>query len=135
MHLSTRSWSKLPDMKHGRYDFGVYINRNRIYCIGGGGRDSIEYYDIDRNSFYLLRDVLGPCGGVVCGVINDRVYALGGRDLRVYSKEMKLEELKRNVNSMSPNSMSDVVVRGTRMVYVNFKEGLVFGYMLRVKLL
>ncbi len=43
MKIGEWRWSKLPSMKEGRYDFGVYESESRIYLIGGYYNTSIEF--------------------------------------------------------------------------------------------
>ncbi len=71
MKIGEWSWSALPDMKEMRRGFGVYISENRIYLIGGNSKTSVEYYDIQLNSFNLLPNIQVSKGGQICSLIDD----------------------------------------------------------------
>ena len=119
MKIGEWRWSNLPNMKEARFMFGVYVSESRIYLIGGFNNTSIEYYDIDTNSFYLLPNIQVPKPGIVCGVIGDLIYAVGKQHLRVFNKDFQLIQSQDNINNIQPCCYSDVIVRGSTFIYIN----------------
>jgi hypothetical protein len=89
MKIGEDEWNMLPYMNEERRDCGVYISGNRIYLIGGRYNSSVEYYDVQRNKFFLVKNVEVPEGGAVCSLINDKIYVITPCELRVFSKGLK----------------------------------------------
>jgi hypothetical protein len=119
MKIGEWRWSALPNMKEARCDFGVYVSENRIYLIGGVDNRSVEYYDIQLNSFNLLPSIQVPKGGIVCSLIDDKIYALGRNNLRVFTKDFQLLQSQDNIQHPRPYCFSDVIVRGSNFIYFN----------------
>ncbi len=119
MKIGEWRWSALPNMKEARRDFGVYVSENRIYLIGGVDNTTIEYYDVQLNSFNLLPSIQVPKGGIVCSLIDDKIYALGVNNLRVLTKDFQLLQSLTNIQHPRPYCFSDVLVRGSNFIYFN----------------
>ncbi len=119
MKIGEWRWSALPDMKEARVYFGVYVSENRIYLIGGLNNTSVEYYDVQSNSFNLLPGIQVSQGGVVCSLIDDKIYALGVNNLRVFTKDFQLLQSQDNIQDPRPYCYSDVIVRGSNFIYFN----------------
>jgi hypothetical protein len=132
MKLDEAVWKALPDMKQARVSFGVYTEGDRIYAIGGLNANSIEYYDINQNSFNLVTNILLPSFGTVCGVINDKIYVIG-QHLRVFSKDFKLLESQDNIHSRNPNSYSNVVVTKNRLFYIDSANSKLYAFDPKIK--
>jgi hypothetical protein len=128
MKIGEWRWSNLPNMMRERYNFGVYISETRIYLIGGYNNTSIEYYDITANNFYSLPNIQVPEGGIVCGVINDLIYAVSMYHLRVFNKDFQLIQSTDNINNSSPYCFSDVIVRGSIFIYINSLNSKVYSF-------
>lgn len=119
MKLGSPHWTVLPDMKEARYGFGHFISVNKIFILGGIRNTSIEYYDLFKNTFSLVNSIVVPAGGIVCGVIDNKIYAVGRLHVRVFDREFSVIEGKENVNHGFHYCFSNVVVAGNMMVYVN----------------
>lgn len=125
--LNETKWTEIPDMREPRYDFGVYVELDRIYLIGGRENTTIEYYDISLKSFYILPDIIVPLGGVICAVVDDLIYAVGHERWTVYSKEFK--QLKsENADIKHPSCFSDVIVKSSKIVYISSNTASVFSF-------
>ena len=128
MKIGEFTWSTLPNMKEARLDFGVYVRENRIYLLGGYRNTSIEYYDVGVNNFFLVENTQVPSGGIVCGLINDQLYAVGKQHLRVFSRDLQLIQSRDNINNSYHYCFSDVVVRGSNLFYINSDSSKVYSF-------
>lgn len=128
MAIQDSNWESMPDMKEPRYDFGVYIEGDRIYLIGGRENTSIEYYDVSLNRFYLLPQLQVPTGGIVSAVIDQNIYTIGQGHWAVYSKDFELVESEENLNYTSPSCYSDVIVKDSKLVYISSNTSKVLSF-------
>jgi hypothetical protein len=128
MKLGSSNWAELPDMKEARYGFGHYISGNKIFILGGYRNTSIEYYDLFNNTFSLVNSIVVPAGGIVCGVIDEKIYAVGRYHVRVFDRDFSVIQGKDNVNDGFHYCFSNVVVVGRRMIYVNSDIGKVCAF-------
>jgi hypothetical protein len=119
MKIGEWRWNGLPNMKEARRDFGIYISENRIYLIGGYNNTTIEYYDVQRNFFNLSISIQVSRGGIVCSLINDKIYSLGVNNLKVFTKDFKYIQSLTNIKHPMPYCFSDVIVRGYNFIYFN----------------
>jgi hypothetical protein len=128
MRLEETSWTRMPNMKEAREDFGVYINDRKIYIIGGLSNTTVELYDIDRDLFSFVEGVKVPRGGMVCEGIEDRIFAVGFSHVLEYSKEFEEIERKENVKHRFPHCFSEVIVRDGKMIFVNSAKSKVYCF-------
>jgi hypothetical protein len=117
MRLGSK-WHLLPDMKQPRFDFGVFMKEDRIFVVGGYGADSIEYFDISQNSFYLVQGFEMMNQRVICGVIDSVIYMIG-KNLRIVNQEIRNLNFQENISSRNPCCYSNVIVRENKIVFVN----------------
>lgn len=132
MKIGESGWNILPDMKQARVSFGVYIEGDRIYLIGGLNATSIEYYDTHMNCFNLLPNIMLPSYGTVCGVIDNKIYVVG-QHLRVFSKDFQVLESQDHIHNRNPNCYSNVIVRGYKMFYIDSANSKVYSFDARTK--
>lgn len=119
MILSEGSWIEISDMNVARYDFGVYIERDRVYLLGGRDNCSVEYLDIYSSRFYLLQNIEIPSSGLVCGVIGHEIYAVSGERIFEISKDFSEIKYIRKIMEAGPECYSDVMVIGGKILYIN----------------
>lgn len=125
MMLGDKTWYPIPDMKEARGDFGVFVDRNRIYIIGGRMSSSVEYYDIRMNRFSMM-NVEVPVGGIVCGVVDNEIYVIGNDVLQIFSMDFQILESRYNLGNGTPSCCSNVVVRNSKMSWVNMVYGRIY---------
>ncbi len=128
MKIGEWRWRNLLNMKEVRHMFGVSISESRIYLIGGYYNTSIEYYDIYTSNFYLVPNIQVPSGGIVCGVINDLIYAVGKQHLRVFNQDFQLIQSQDNINNIQPWCFADVIVKGATFMYLNNWNSKVYSF-------
>jgi hypothetical protein len=111
-------WEILPDMKQGRAWFGSYYYDSKLYCIGGWGSDSIEYYDFRNNSSQIVPNIKVPGGPNIVEAIEDRIYILS-RDILVLDKS--LQPIKDSDISKYNEiySLGDTVIKDNSILFYN----------------
>jgi hypothetical protein len=125
MILGDKAWYPIPNMKEARGDFGVFVDGNRIYIIGGRMSRSVEYYDIRMNRFSMM-SVEVPIGGIVCGVVDSEIYVIGNDILQIFSMDFQLLESRCNLGNATPCCCSNVVVKNSKISWVNMLYGRIY---------
>lgn len=128
MKVTDSTWSLLPDMKEARHDFGVFTSDKKIYILGGYSNHTVEYYDIALNCFSMVPNAKVKAGGVVCAEIDDRIYIIGEKHLKVLNKKFEVVDGKKNINDTYPHCYSNVVVRGDKFIYVNSWNSRIYSF-------
>lgn len=83
---ATRRWTQLASMPTARGGVGAAVLDGKLVVIGGlvPGRvlRTVEAYDFERDRWETLPPMLQPREHVMTAVVGDRLYAIGGRELR-----------------------------------------------------
>ncbi len=128
MKVGESTWSLLPDMNEARHDFGVFCSDKKIYILGGYSNHTVEYYDIALNCFIMVPHIKVKTGGVVCAEIDDRIYIIGEKHLKVLNKKFEAVDGKKNINHTYPHCYSNVVVIGDKFMYVNSWNSRIYSF-------
>jgi hypothetical protein len=128
MKIGEWIWDSLPNMRESRAGFGVYLSESRIYLIGGRNNTSIEYYDLEANNFYLLANIQVPKYGIVCGVVDDLIFAVGKRLLNVLNKDFQFIQPPEYITNTLTWCTSDVIVQGKNLIYIDNNYSNVYSF-------
>jgi hypothetical protein len=117
MEWGGNGWHNLADMKESRYYFGSYFREGKIYLIGGTDNSTVEYYDVNTNTFALMPGVSVPMGANLVATYDDKIYMLVHRELMVYSNEFENIETEFEVLDNSITNLSTLITIGNEMVF------------------
>lgn len=86
------SWGNINPLKIARYGHGSGVIQNKLYVVGGRGRDtpilSAEVYDPRTDEWQFLPDMLAPQRRCAVGVINNKLYSVGEKTLLVFKPKL-----------------------------------------------
>lgn len=78
----TGTWSFKASMPTPRYNFGIAVHQNKIYCIGGYSNGSFtgvnEVYDPITDTWETKERMPTPRGYLATNTVNGKIYAIGG---------------------------------------------------------
>lgn len=97
----------MPAMTVARRNHASAVVSNNIYVIGGRNEQrqpiaSMEFYNIEKNSWYAAASMRDPRTNFSCCVIRNNIYVLGGRGERdALGTIEKYDELMGGWNTVS----------------------------------
>ena len=136
---SKNMWTKMPDMKQRRSDFGVTVFEGKIFAVGGfDGQDvlsSVEYFCPLEGVWNESSPLDTPRSGTTAMVLNNKILVLGGYDgtERLQSVECFRPGLTRAVWYQVPNMLNKrsnfaaFVMEGKLVVVGGYKKNNVFS--------
>lgn len=79
---STGKWIEKAPMSTSRYDFGLETVNDKLYAIGGDGRDgkldSVEEYNIAANQWSKKKPMPTARSGLQTASLDGKIFAIGG---------------------------------------------------------
>lgn len=128
MKWNGSGWSTLPNMKEARYLFGTCTTNSKIFIFGGESRNSVEYYDIKRNSFALLPEVGLNLSYSCVGIIDDKIYVLASSQVNILSKDLKVLEPGYYIGGNYPQCISGKIVKGNEIYFYNHNGSVIQAF-------